>query len=165
MTVQGSSCCAAARVCPDGYRYVQEQLQAAPKRAVIACEGACIKGEVARTAANMLAYRRHRDEAVRICLGDAATGDSGMMALVERAPAVIAIEGCPLCCGLTVLKNRLPGLNATVIDASKLYSFDREAYFEIFDLPREQLDAFAAVVAGHVSEKCFAAGGADNSHC
>jgi uncharacterized metal-binding protein len=151
-----SSSCVTGRICPDGERYVKKQLALPPKKAVIACEGACIKGEVARTAANLLAYRLQADNAVRICLGDAATGDSGMAELVKRAPEVVAIEGCPLCCGVTVLKSRLPGLAATVIDASKLYSFDRDANFEIFDLPREQIEGYAGVVADHAVGKCFA---------
>jgi uncharacterized metal-binding protein len=153
------SSCAIGRVCPDGQRYVEKQLTLPPKKAVIACEGACIKGEVARTAANMLAYRLHPDAAVRICLGDAATGDSGMVELVKRAPEVIAIEGCPLCCGLTVLRSRIPNLEATVIDASKLYSFDRDANFEIFDLPRAQIEEYAGIVASHATPKCLANGG------
>lgn len=158
MSNQSSSSCAATRICPDGMRYVQHQLSQAPKRAIIACEGACIKGEVARTSANLLAYRLQRDKAVRICLGDAATGNSGMIDLVQRAPEVIAIEGCPLCCGLTVLKSRIPELQATAVDISKLYSFDREANFEIFDLPRETIDDFASVVANHISQKYFSEG-------
>lgn len=153
MSGKCASSCATARICQDGYRYVQHQLTLAPKKAIIACEGACIKGEVARTAANILAYRLNPDTAVRICLGDATTGNSGMTELVLRAPEVIAIEGCPLCCGLTVLKSRIPELKATAVDASKLYTFDREAHFEIFDLPREQIEEFAGIVADHVSKQ------------
>ncbi|MDT8901681.1 putative zinc-binding protein [Anaeroselena agilis] len=153
---QCCSSCAPGRICPDGQRYATKQMALPPKKAVIACEGACIKGEVARSAANLLAYRLKAENAVRICLGDAATGDSGMTELVRRAPEVIAIEGCPLCCGLTVLRSRIPNLAATVIDASKLYSFDREANFEIFDLPREQIDKYAGIVAEHAAGKCFA---------
>ncbi|MDR3565823.1 MAG: putative zinc-binding protein [Negativicutes bacterium] len=149
------SSCITDRICPDGYRYVQHQLTLAPKHAVLSCEGACIKGEVARTAANILAYRLHRDKAVRICLGDATTGKSGMTELVLRAPEVIAIEGWPLSCGLTLLKSRLPDIKATAIDISKLYSFDRETHFEIFDLPREKIDEFASIVADQISKKYF----------
>ena len=90
------------RVCGDGKRYVERQLALPPKKAVIACEGACVKGEVARVAANLLAYRLERDAAVRIRLGDAATADSGMSQLVERAPEVIAVEGCPLRCATAI---------------------------------------------------------------
>lgn len=155
MSGECCSSCATTRICPDGLRYVKNELGLPPKRAVISCEGACIKGEVARTAANILAYRLHRDDAVRICLGDASTGNSGMVELIKRAPEVIAIEGCPLHCGITILRHRLPDLSATIIDASKLYSFDRDKYFEIFDLSREQIDEYATAVASTISNKLF----------
>ena len=62
-----SQCETSSRVCNDGVNYVKRELVHDPKKAVIACEGACIKGEVARVAANILAYRLKRDLAVRIC--------------------------------------------------------------------------------------------------
>ncbi len=145
-----------ARVCSDAQRYVDRELSAPPKRAVISCEGACIKGEVARTAANLLAYRLERERAVRICLGDAATANSGMAALVARAPEVLAIEGCPLHCGTAILRTRSPGLATTVVDASRLYEFDRSRYFEIFDMPRAELDGLAAKVAEQIQARHFA---------
>jgi uncharacterized metal-binding protein len=152
-----------SRVCGEGRRYVERQLALAPKKAVIACEGACVKGEVARVAANLLAYRLERDSAVRICLGDAVTGDTGMARLVERAPEVIAVEGCPLRCGTEILKGRMPELRATVFDASTLYSYDRDACFEIMDMPRERIEAHAAAVAEHVRRAAFGSGAATAS--
>ena len=65
-----------ARVCPEGARYVEKFLAGPPRTAILACEGGCLKGEVARVAANMLAYKLERDTSVRICLGDAVTGES-----------------------------------------------------------------------------------------
>ncbi len=65
------------RVCSDAQRYVQRVFAGAPKRAIVACEGVCIKGEVARTAANLLAYRLERHKAVRICFGDAVPPTRG----------------------------------------------------------------------------------------
>ena len=147
-----------ARVCADGVRYVQKELALPPKRAILACEGGCIKGEVARVAANLLAYKLERDAAVRICLGDAATGNSGMVDLVNRAPEVIAVEGCPLQCGTEIMRRRMPDLKTTVIDASSLYSFDRSRYFEIFDMPREELDEHAQKVAECIRQQFFAEG-------
>lgn len=143
------------RVCGEGKRYVDRQLKLPPRKAVIACEGACAKGEVARVAANLLAYRMERDAAVRICLGDAATGDSGMAALVRRAPEVIAIEGCPLRCGTEILRRRMPDLEPTVFDASALYQRPGDDGFEIADLPREEIEARAAAVAEHVRAAAF----------
>lgn len=143
------------RVCGEAKRYVEGQLALPPKKAVISCEGACVKGEVARVAANLLAYRLERDAAVRICLGDAATADSGMTRLVERAPEVIAVEGCPLRCATEILRRRLPDLRPRVFDASAHYSYDREACFEILDLPRAQLEAHGAAVAEHIRRAAF----------
>jgi uncharacterized metal-binding protein len=145
----------ARRVCADAARYVERRLDEAPRKAVLACEGACIKGEVARTAANLLAYRLERDRAVRICLGDAATADSGMLRLLERAPEIIAVEGCPLRCGSEILARRAPDLRTTVVDASQLFTYDRSTCFEILDMPRTELDRLAAEVAERIRERCF----------
>lgn len=143
------------RVCGDALRYVKAEMSRPPKRAILACEGACLKGEVARVAANTLAYRLERDSAVRICLGDATTANSGMTDLVTRAPEVIAVEGCPLHCATEILKTRLPALQPTIIDASQLYTFDRGKYFEIFDLPRTEIEANAEKVAQHIQQTLF----------
>lgn len=140
------------RICPEGFRYVKQMMEQPPKIAVMACEGACIKGEVARVAANMLAYKMHRDKAVRICLGDAVTGNSGFAELIQRAPEVIAIEGCPLQCGTEILKSRLPDVNPTVVIASSLYEYDKAKYFEIFDLPHSTIEEFATQVANEASK-------------
>lgn len=144
-----------SRVCADGVKYVQKELALPPKKAVIACEGGCIKGEIARVAANILAYKLKRDAAVRICLGDAATGNSGFIELINRAPEVIAIEGCPLQCGTEIMRKRVPELKTTVINASGLYEFDRTRYFEIFDMPRAELEEHAQKVADYIAEHYF----------
>jgi len=57
------------RICSEGALYVERILTGLPRKAINACEGGCIKGEVARVAANILAYQLERDTAVRICLG------------------------------------------------------------------------------------------------
>lgn len=153
MSNQCLSPCATSRICPEGLRYVNQQLLSNPKLAVIACEGACIKGEVARVAANMLAYRLEKENMVRICLGDAATGNSGMIELVKRAPQVVAIEGCPLCCGTMVLRSRLPELRTVIIDASQIYQYDKANQFEIFDIPSSQIEEYALMVANCARER------------
>lgn len=139
------------RICPEGMSYVKKVMQSSPKIAVMACEGGCIKGEVARVAASILAYQMHREDTVRICLGDAATGNSGFYDLIKQAPEVIAIEGCPLQCGTQILQRRIPELKTTVVDASQLYEYDKTRCFEIFDLPREQIEAYARIVAQFAS--------------
>lgn len=154
-----ASCCSkgsqGTRVCADAKSYVERQLAQGSKLAVVACEGACVKGEVARVAANILGYQLERDRAVRICVGDAATADSGMRDLVTRAPRVIAVEGCPLHCATEILKARMPGVNFTPVTASEMYEYDREKYFEIFDMPRPELDAHARTVAQRIRHDHF----------
>lgn len=149
-TVAGNS-----RICADGERYVKKHMGCPPKKAVLSCEGACIKGEVTRVAANILAYRLQRDNAVRICLGDASTGNSGMYDLIRQAPEIIALEGCYLHCGTEIMKMRDPDFRATIVETSQFYSFDREKYFEIFDLPRSEIDEFAGKVAEEVQSRFF----------
>ena len=156
--VQNNECsCDAkgARVCADGVRYVQKELALPPKKAVLSCEGGCLKGEIARVAANILAYKLERNAAVRMCLGDAATGNSGFIDLVKRAPEVIAVEGCPLKCGTEIMRHRIPDLKTTIIDASALYKFDRNKYFEIFDMPRTEIEEHAAKVAEYIQKHFF----------
>lgn len=150
-----SSGCTQSRVCSDGAKYVEKQLASPPKKAIICCEGGCIKGEVARVAANYLAYRLERENAVRICLGDAATGDSGFVKLLTRTEEVIAVEGCPLQCGTEIIRKRIQDFRPTIVDASSLYSFDRSKYFEIFDMPRSEIEDHAQKVAEFIQKEFF----------
>ena len=142
------SCCANEnrRICAEGADYVQPLLNAEPKVAVIACEGACTKGEIARDAANLLAYRLEREQTVRICLGDAVTADTGFCTLVERAPLVLAIEGCPLCCGTRILRHRFPTIKPRAVIANRYYDYDMRQ-FEIFDMEPQEVRRHALQVA------------------
>jgi len=144
-----------SRICPEGERYVKNTMSLPPKIAVMSCEGACIKGEIARVAANILAYQLQREAAVRICLGDAATGNSGMLDLMKQAPEVLAVEGCSLHCGNEIMKMRLPAFSSTIIDASRLYTYDKEKVFEIFDMPRSDIEDNARKIAEYVQERYF----------
>lgn len=150
-----SSGCTQSRICSDGAKYVEKQLTSPPKKAIICCEGGCIKGEVARVAANYLAYKLERENAVRICLGDAATGDSGFVKLLTSASEIIAVEGCPLQCGTEIIRKRIKDFSPTIVDASSLYSFDRSKYFEIFDMDRSEIEDHGQKVAGLVQRKHF----------
>lgn len=144
-----------SRVCSDAERYVQKELKNPPKAAVVSCEGGCVKGEISRVAANILAYRLEKESAIRICLGDAVTGNSGMFELVKRAPVVIAIEGCPLQCGTEMLKLRCQDIKTNVINASSLYEYDREKYFGILDMPNDEVVNHAQKVARFVQQEYF----------
>jgi len=142
-----TECSTSRRVCQAGADYVRPFLQESPRRiAIISCEGACVKGEVARVAANLVCYRHARDRTVRICLGDALTASSGFDQLVSQAPRVVAIEGCALRCGSRMLQQRFPAIEAETLVATRSYTYD-EAMFEIFDMPPEETMLHAQAVA------------------
>ena len=70
--------------CPACEDFAAKNSTTSSNIAVMACEGACARGEVARRAANLVAHRFSRDETVRICLGRAFTKDTGQRNLVHR---------------------------------------------------------------------------------
>lgn len=153
-----SECCKKeaekTRICAEGYKYVEGLLKQPPRVAIMCCEGACIKGEIARVAANILSYELEKKNSVRICLGDASTGNSGFAELVKKAQRVIAIEGCPLKCGTEILKKRICDLDPQIVIATDLYDYDRNL-FEIFDMPRDLIEEKAKSVAMQVQNRFF----------
>ncbi len=120
--------------------------------AVLSCEGACLRGEVARQAANLLCHALAPDRTVRICLGGAFTKDTGQRNLVRNAPRVIALEGCFLNCSSRMMRGVIADLEPEVIIADRLYDFDRRL-FGIDEMPRAEIDAHARTVAQEVVER------------
>ncbi len=116
---------------------------------VMCCEGACLRGEVARRAANMLCHSLAPDKTVRLCLGGAFTKDGGQRSLASSAPKLVAIEGCFLECGTRMMKGVASNIEPEVIIADRLYDFDHRL-FGINEMPDEQITANAAVVASKV---------------
>ena len=119
--------------------------------AVMSCEGACLRGEVARRAANILCHSLAPEKTARICLGGAFTRDTGQRALVRNAPRLIAVDGCAINCSSRMMSGAVEGLAPEVINADRLYDFDR-TLFGIDELPSEQIEAHARVVARKIAE-------------
>jgi uncharacterized metal-binding protein len=119
--------------------------------AVMSCEGACLRGEGARRAANILCQSLAPEKTVRICLGSAFTKDTGQRALVRNAPRVIALEGCVVNCSSRMMNGAVNGLNPEVVNADRLYDFDRKL-FGIEELPSEQIEAHARAVAQKIAD-------------
>ena len=113
---------------------------------VMSCEGACLRGEVARRASNLLCHKLAADKTVRLCLGGAFTKDGGQRSLVRHAERVIAVEGCFLECATRMMKGVVPELAAEVVIADRLYEFDRRL-FGIDEMPEEEIKAHAREVA------------------
>ena len=95
---------------------------------VMACEGACLRGELARLTANYLCDELAPEKTARLCLGGAFTKDTGQRNLARNAPRVIAIEGCPIECGTRMMKAVLPDLQPEVHQISKLTRFDQKLF-------------------------------------
>lgn len=101
--------------------YVMRNMTTPPKIAVLACEGACAKGEIARQAANLVAFQLAKDRTVRICLGAAFTKQAGPRDLVARAERAVIIDGCPIACSTRMLKGVLPELRPLTVLADTIH--------------------------------------------
>ncbi len=137
--------------CPACEEYAEKHSTNPPKIAVMACEGACAKGEVARIAANLVAHQISREDAVRICLGGAFTKDTGQRNLVRRANKTIAIEGCFIACSSRMMKGVLPGIQPEIVQADTLY--DADLPFGIDEVSEEELKKCARIVADTVARE------------
>lgn len=120
--------------------------------AVMCCEGACLRGEIARQAANILSYSLAPEKTVRICLGGAFTKDTGQRNLVRKATSLIALEGCFVNCSSRMMKGVIEDLEPEIIIADKLYDFDRNL-FGIEEMPPEEILVHAQTVARKIAVK------------
>ncbi|EMG37454.1 DGC domain containing protein [Desulfocurvibacter africanus PCS] len=117
---------------------------------VMCCEGACLRGEVARQAANILCHSLQPDKTARVCLGGAFTKDTGQRNLVRGAPRLIAIEGCFIKCATRMMQGVLDSIEPEVILADQLYEFDRNL-FGIDEMDEAEIRRHALDVAGKIS--------------
>ncbi len=115
------------KICPTGEtagnRYMKEG-----KIPVLSCEGACIRGEIARLAAHLVAkeepYRRG-------CHGELLTVPGSALAQwITKAEKIVLIDGCFLHCHGRIFEN--------LIGEKKLVQFDALSYYgkysEHFDI-------------------------------
>jgi uncharacterized metal-binding protein len=114
---------------------------------VMSCEGACIRGEIARLAANMVAkeagYRRG-------CHGELfAVPDSAMAKWTQEAENVVVIDGCFLKCHGRIVKNLLEEGRMIQFDALKHHKKYSDL-FDIDDVPEAERKAVARDVADSV---------------
>ncbi len=136
------------RVCPLCETYAARQ--ASKPVVVMSCEGACLRGEIARRAANQLCFELAPDKTARLCLGGAFTKDCGQRTLVRNASRVLAIEGCYLECATRMMKGVVPDLKPEVLIADRLYEFDR-SLFGIDEMSEADLSAHAREAAAAIA--------------
>ncbi len=132
---------------PAGEVYSKKVI-AEKKIPVLSCEGPCIRGEIARVAANIVA--RELPSFARACHAETfLVPHSSMARWVKGAEKAVMIDGCFLKCHGRVL-NKLIGKDKVVhIDALQLY----KKYTDIFlmdDVPEEERNAVARQVADKV---------------
>jgi uncharacterized metal-binding protein len=95
---------------------------------VLSCEGACIRGEIARLAANMVAKE---EGFARACHGELlSVPHSAMAKWVKQAEQVVLIDGCSLRCHGRVLENLLGKKRLTQFNALSVY----KKYADVFEI-------------------------------
>ena len=133
--------------CPVGETYAKEQI-AAGTVPVLSCEGPCIRGDIARRAADLIV--QDVPSLKRACHGEAFyVPYSAMSAWVKSADKVVMVDGCFLQCHGRVLKNLVKAEKVLHIDALPLY----KKYSDIFlmdDVPEEERRAVAKQVADKI---------------
>jgi uncharacterized metal-binding protein len=137
-------------VCPMCEDYARAQ--ASKPVGVMCCEGACLRGEIARQAANLLCHKLAPDKTVRLCLGGAFTKDTGQRGLARNGNRVVALEGCFIECASRMMKGVIPELKPDVIIADTLYDFDR-SLFGIDEMAEAQIKVHAEDVARKVLKR------------
>jgi len=141
--------------CPMCESYSKEQ--ASKPIAIMCCEGACLRGEIARQASNLICHKMAPEKTVRICLGGAFTKNTGQRNLVRNAKELVALEGCFIECASRMMRGVIPDLAPRVIVADSLYDFDRNL-FGIDQMTEEEIKTHAMTVAQKVVEGLSDAG-------
>lgn len=129
--------------CPVGETVGSKNLKEG-KIPVLSCEGACIRGEIARLAAHLVAkeepYRRG-------CHGELFTvPGSALTQWIKKTGKIVLIDGCLLRCHGRILENLVGKDNLVQFDALSLYKKYTDR-FDIDSVPEEERKATARKVA------------------
>lgn len=120
--------------CPAGEKVGKQNLEEG-KIPVISCEGACIRGEIARVAANLVA----KEEPFRRgCHGELfAVPHSAIANWIKKSKKLVLIDGCFLRCFGRILENMIEGDNLVQFDALSFYKRYTDR-FDIDSVPEEE---------------------------
>lgn len=134
-------------LCPAGEAYAKRKI-AEGKIPVLSCEGPCIRGEIARLAANLVA--NEVPSFARACHAETFfVPHSAMARWVKNAEQTVMIDGCFLKCHGRVLKTLIPEEKVVHVDALPLYKKYNDI-FSIDDVPEEERKAVARQVADQI---------------
>lgn len=114
--------------------------------AMLSCEGACLRGELSRRAANLICFKLMPEKTVRICLGGAFTKDTGQRSLVKNAKRVVALEGCVIECASRMMKGVIPALRPEIIITDGLSGFNK-SLFAINEMPEREIKKHSEAIA------------------
>lgn len=133
--------------CPTGDAYATRNI-AAKNVPVLSCEGPCIRGEIARLAANLIT--QDLPSYARACHGETFfVPHSATARWVREADKVLMVDGCFLKCHGRVLRGLLGEQKVIHVDALPLYN----KYTDVFlmdDVPEEERKAVARQVADKI---------------
>ena len=132
--------------CPAGEVYAKQSIRD-KKIPVLSCEGPCIRGDIARLAANTVAKE---EPYARCCYAEVAlVPHSSMAQWVREADKIIMVDGCFLKCVGRILKNLVDEEKIVQIDTLPLH----RKYSDIFlmdDVPETERKEVANQVADKI---------------
>lgn len=132
--------------CPSGEKWAEDNL-AKGAIPVLSCEGPCIRGEIARLAANIVSKN---DPYARACYAETALVPySAMATWVKKSEKVVMIDGCFLRC-VGRLMNNIANRDAIVhIDALSLHKRFSKV-FHMDDVPESERVEAAQLTADKI---------------
>ena len=136
--------------CPAGEVYAKQNI-ADKKIPILSCEGPCIRGEVARLAANIVA-----DEVApyaRCCYAETfLVPHSSMTSWVQEAEKVVVIDGCFLKCIGRIAENAIDKEKIIWIDTNPIHKQFSDTFLYT-DIPEDTRKEVARDVADKILEK------------
>ncbi len=118
-------------LCPPGEAWAERNILE-KKIPVLSCEGPCVRGDIARLAANMVAQE---EPYARCCYQEAfCVPYSSMARWIKEAREIVMIDGCFLTCAGRILKNLVDEEKVIHIDALPLYG-KYNTLFSMDDVP------------------------------
>ena len=134
------------KVCAAGEIFGR-QCQKEGKIPVFSCEGGCIKGEIARQTANLVAKE---DGYARACHGELfAVPHADLSKWVREADKVVVIDGCSLFCHSRIAENIISKDKLVVIDALSIHRKYADL-MDVDDVPETERKQTARQVADKV---------------
>jgi uncharacterized metal-binding protein len=133
-------------VCPSAEAWAEQKILQ-KKIPVLACESACIRGDIARRAANLVAQE---EPFARACCAEVAfVPHSTMARWVKEADQVIMVNGCFLKCVGRVLNNLVDQEKIIHLDALQYYNKYTDVFY-MGDVPEAERIDTARDVANQI---------------